>query len=83
MSRYSVESATSPEEVAEEAKVFFGEGGLGLEITSETPCCVTFRGGGGHVTVSASEEKGVTEVELESREWDYHVEQFMRKIKLS
>lgn len=80
MPRYSVESATSPEEVVEEAKVFFGEEGLGLEITSETPCCVTFRGGGGHVTVAASDKEGKTEVDLETREWDYHVKRFMHQV---
>ena len=80
MPHYSVETAKGPEEAVEEAKAFFGEGGLGLEITSETPCCITLQGGGGHVTVTASDEEGKTQVDLETREWDYHVKRFMRQI---
>lgn len=80
MPRYSVKTAKGPEEAVEEAKAFFGEGGLGLEIASETPCCITLQGGGGHVTVTTSNEEDKTEVDLETREWDYHVKQFMRQI---
>lgn len=41
------------------------------------PCCVYFSGGGGHLLVTAAKEEGKTTVDLESREWDYHVRRFM------
>jgi hypothetical protein len=41
---------------------------------------VYFEGGGGHVLVTATEGDTKTKVELETREWDYQVEQFMNQI---
>jgi hypothetical protein len=79
--RYSVETDMSPEEVVEEALSYFGEGGLGLDLESKNPCCVHLTGGGGHVSVTVEEggdERSV--VELETREWDYHVRKFMSEI---
>lgn len=81
MARYSVETKLSPEKAVEVAAVYFGEGGLGLEAVEKNPCCVYFEGGGGHVYVTAGAgEKGTT-IELETREWDYHVKQFMRQVR--
>jgi hypothetical protein len=80
MARYSVETKKSPEEVIQKAVAHFGEGGLGLSVGAEDVCCVTFVGGGGHVSVAASNEEGKTTVELETREWDYHVKTFMRQV---
>lgn len=77
---YGLKSKKSPEEVVEQAKEYFGQGGLELSLTAENPCCVTFEGGGGHVSVTASQDEGKTEVELETREWDYHVKRFMGQI---
>ncbi len=84
MGRYSVQTELSPEEVIEKAKAHFGEGGTGLEITEEGPCCISFEGSGGFisVTVDAGEEKESepTEVELLTREWIFDVKQFMKVI---
>ncbi len=85
MGRYSVQTKFSPEEVIEKAKAYFGEGGTGLEITNENPCCISFEGGGGFVsvTVKAGEEEEAsspTEVELLTREWIFDVKQFMKVI---
>jgi hypothetical protein len=77
MALYSIKTEKSPEEVVEQAKGYFGEGGLGLSVTADDPCCLTFEGGGGYVSVTASEEDEGTEVGLETREWDYHVKRFM------
>jgi hypothetical protein len=80
MARYSVETKRSPEKAIEMAAAFFGERGLGLKAVETGPCCVSFEGAGGHVYVTASAgEKGTT-VELETREWDYHVKQFMHEV---
>ena len=60
---------------------FFGIGGLGLELIERTDCCVSFEGSGGHVTISAARcEPDTTEVDLETREWDYHVRRFMERL---
>jgi hypothetical protein len=80
MALYSVETKLSPEETIERAMAYFGEGGLGLEPTERNPCCVYFEGGGGHVLVTAIAGEKKTTVELETREWDYHVKRFMREI---
>ena len=80
MARYSVETKLSPEKAVEVATAYFGDGGLGLEAVEKNPCCVYFEGGGGHVYVTAfTGDKGTT-VELETREWDYHVKQFMHEV---
>jgi hypothetical protein len=81
MPLYGVETKLKPDEAVERAVAYFGAGGLGLEVERQNPCCATFTGGGGHVTVTArlGEDKR-TLVQLETREWDYHVKQFMQKI---
>jgi len=80
MALYSVETGTSPEDVIARAKGYFGESGLGLSLVTEDACCVVFEGGGGHVSVTASDQENRTEVELETREWDYQVKQFMGQV---
>ncbi len=76
--RYSAETKLKASEVLDKAAQYFGEGGLGLELASRDDCCVSLVGGGGHVTVTVAEGEKTT-VELETREWDYHVKEFMTK----
>jgi hypothetical protein len=80
MRRYAVESNLKPEEVIDKAKEYFGENGLGLSVTDRDPCCAYFEGGGGHVSVTASEDDGKTQVDIDTREWEYQVEHFMGEI---
>jgi hypothetical protein len=80
MARYGRESKLSPAKIMEKALEFFGSGGLGLEVKEQGEDCVTFEGGGGHVFVQACEGGKGSEVELETRQWDYQVKQFMGKI---
>jgi hypothetical protein len=80
MARYSVQTRKSPEEVIRKAVGYFGEEGLGLSVGTEDLCCVTFEGGGGYVSVAASQEEGKTTVELETREWDNQVKKFMVQV---
>ena len=79
MARYSVETTLSPEETVQKAVAYFGEGGLGLDVTDRGPCCARFVGGGGHVLVTTNTGEKTT-VELETREWDYDAKRFMRQI---
>jgi signal transduction histidine kinase len=64
MGRYSVKTRLSSEEAISEAKVYFGEGGLGLVATGESSCHATLTGADGYVTVTAGEEGDKTNVEL-------------------
>jgi hypothetical protein len=81
MARYGKESKLSSAKVMEKAFEFFGPGGLGLEVKEQQgEDCATFEGGGGHVFVQVCEKGPGSEVELETREWDYQVKQFMGKI---
>ena len=66
----------SQEDVSKRTKHFFGEGGLGLKLTEETPQCLTFEGGGGFVTVTLCSEEEQTRVDLATQEWDYQVKRF-------
>lgn len=80
MARYSKQSQMQPDEVLQRAEDFFG-GGLGLKVAERTECCLSFEGGGGHVTVTTARcEPKYTDVDLETREWDYQVQQFMEKL---
>ena len=79
MPRYGVQTKLSPQEIIQKAAAFFGKEGVGLEITDRSRCCVSFQGGGGHVSVTVNEGEQ-TEVELVTREWDYDVKRFVRQI---
>jgi hypothetical protein len=80
MPRYGVETKKSPKEAIQAAVAYFGEDGLGLTTEEQDSCCAYFEGGGGFVRVTASEGEKRTSVDLETREWDYHVKRFMGKI---
>ena len=76
MLNLEVRTKLTDKEIIEELKKFFGKGGLGLELTEEGPQCLTFEGGGGHVTATFCPEKGKTRVNLVAQEWDYQVNKF-------
>ncbi len=70
----------TPEEAVKRAVEFFGPGGYGLTVKEQNPDCAYFEGGGGGVDVTACAEGKGASVELESREWDYQVKEFIAKI---
>ena len=80
MIRLGKESKLLPAEVLERAIGFFGPDGIGLEVKEQGEGCARFEGGGGYVFVQACKEEKGTEVDLESREWDYQAKQFMGRI---
>jgi hypothetical protein len=80
MARYSVYTKLDPEEAIRRAVAYFGESGLGLEVTDQGACCASFQGGGGHVSVTVNTGDQKTELELVTREYDYDVKRFMREI---
>jgi len=79
MARYGVKTKMDPQGVIQRAVDFFGEGGAGLDLLERSPCCARFEGGGGHVSVTVSEQDP-TEVEVVTREFDYEVKQFVRQV---
>jgi hypothetical protein len=74
--RYGIDTKLSTTEILNRAERYFGEGGLGLEVTSHDECCISLAGGGGHVTVTVT-EGDKTSIDVETREWDYQVKKFM------
>jgi hypothetical protein len=71
-----VSTRLSQEDVIQRLKKFFGKGGLGLDVIEEAPQCVSFSGGGGHVTATLCSEEGRIRVTLVTQEWEYQVKKF-------
>jgi hypothetical protein len=76
MLNLDVKTKVSQEEVVKRLKKFFGKGGLGLDVTEEAPQCLTFKGGGGHVTATLCPEEGKTRINLVTQEWENQVKKF-------
>ena len=76
MLNLDVRTKAAEKEVMEQLKNYFGKGGLGLELTEEGPQCLTFEGGGGHVTATLCQEEGKTRINLVTQEWDFQVKKF-------
>lgn len=80
MLKIATKTKLSPEEAINQAVKFFGPEGHGLEIKEHAPSCAYLEGGGGGVRVTACVEGKQTSLELESREWDFQVKEFINKI---
>lgn len=76
MLNLEVKTRLAQDEVIQRLKTFFGKGGLGLEIIEETAQCLTFEGGGGHVTATLCPEEGKTRIDLVTQEWENQVKKF-------
>ncbi len=76
MINLDVRTKLKQEEIIDRLKKYFGKGGLGLEVTEETPQCLTFEGGGGYVTATLCSEEDKTRINLVTQEWDFQVKQF-------
>jgi len=77
MIRISKMSRLDSAEILGKASRYFGKGGEGLDETERGPCCISFSGAGGYVTVTVSEQTNQREVEVESREFEYQAKQFL------
>ncbi len=82
MIKIGKESKLVPSKVIEKAVLFFGPGGLGLEVKDRAECCARFEGGDGFVFVQAGAgKKGKgSDVDVESREWEYDAKRFLGKV---
>jgi hypothetical protein len=77
--RYEVTTELTPQQALERAIAYFGSGGQGLELTTKDELCLVFQGGGGYVAVTAQPGDRTT-LDLETREWDRAVRQFMAEV---
>jgi hypothetical protein len=77
MLRISNQSQLDTDEILAKASRYFGKGGEGLDETERGPCCISFSGGGGYVTVTVTERTNQREVDVETREFEYQVRQFL------
>lgn len=80
MSVYSKTTSESPSKIMERAVHYFGAGGLGLTSQSIDDGTAMFEGGGGHVGITVCPKDDKTEVELETREWDIQVREFLTQL---
>jgi len=78
MLRIENKTKLSQEEVIKQALKFFG--GLGMKVRDQSPTCIYFEGSGGTVDVVTSAAKGVTTLEIVSKEWDNFVKTFMETL---
>jgi hypothetical protein len=78
--RYQVTTIYTPREALEQALADFGPSGLGLQLTSQQNLGIVFQGGGGHIAVTA-QPGAKTTLEIETREWDAAVKQFMARVQ--
>jgi hypothetical protein len=78
--RYQVTTPLTPREALGQALEDFGPSGLGLQLISHTNLSVVLLGGGGHIAVTAAPGAKTT-LEIETREWDYGVQQFMARVQ--
>ena len=81
MLKIATKTKLSPEEAIKRAVKFFGSGGYGLNVVEQSTDCASFKRGGGGGQVTACVEGKQTSVELESREWDFQVKEFIGKIR--
>lgn len=76
----SKKTRLSSDEVILRAKTFF-ENNLGLTLAEETAgCCVEFRSKLGFVIVQAMEEDKEREVTVSTREYEYQIQEFLKKV---
>jgi hypothetical protein len=80
MIRIAKTTRLTSDEIIRRASTFFGQGGEGLEQTSLQDCCVSFAGGGGHVTVFVADEKTQRTGDVESQEFEYQAKRFLESI---
>ncbi len=75
------ESKLKPEDVIKRAVNFFGPKGLGLLLKEEDASTVYLEGGGGGVRVNASAKTKGSTVDIETREWESQVKDFLATMK--
>jgi hypothetical protein len=81
MIRITKQTRSKTEDIIKQASTFFGKGGEALEENQRNPCCISFEGAGGYVTVSVIEEDKYRTIDVEAREFEYQAKRFLEKFK--
>ena len=77
MIKIAKQTKLASEEVIDRASKFFGRDGEGLEEKERNPCCISFEGGGGYVSIAIDDAEKHRMVELECREFEYQAKRFL------
>ena len=80
MIRMAKQTHLEPEEIIARAVEFFGEKGERLKERERGQCCVYFEGGGGYVAISIAEKSKKSNLDIETREYEYQVRRFLKTI---
>ena len=78
MLRIGKDTTQRPQDVLAKATSFFGPGGTGLKVIPRGPHTLAFTGGGGFVLVHAKPKDKGSEIDIQTREWDYDARRFLR-----
>jgi hypothetical protein len=77
MLKIAKQTGLVPEEIIDRASKFFGKGGEGLEEKERNPCCISFEGVGGYVSILIDDEEKHRMVDIETREFEYQAKKFL------
>ena len=80
MIRISKQTRLKAEDIIVKADQFFGKKGEQLEEKERNPCCISFEGSGGYVSISIVEEGSTRTVDAETREFEYQVKRFLETL---
>ncbi len=82
MIRMGKESKLPPEKIIEAATAFFGPEGWGMTVEAKGACCARFEGSDGYVFVQTAVEEGNgrTKIDVEGRQWEPQIQEFMGKV---
>ena len=80
MLRISRHSRHTPAQALERAVDYFGEKGEGLALSGRNPCCASFEGAGGYVTVTAAAAPKGCEVGVVTGEFEHQARRFLETL---
>ncbi len=82
MTVLSFETRKSQKEILNKAVTYFTDD-VGLKVTERDDCCVRFADENqiGYVRVTLAQKGEKFEVDVESREYDYHAKRFVSEFK--
>ena len=80
MIRITKQTRLKPEDIIFKADKFFGKQGEQLEETERNPCCISFEGSGGYVSIFIVEEDRMQTVDVETREFEYQAKRFLETL---
>ena len=80
MIKIAKQTRLASKEIIDQASKYFGKDGERLEEKERNPCCISFEGGGGYVSILISDQEKHRMVDVETREFDYQSKQFLAKL---